>query len=98
MVRVGCQIRERVYLKYDNVFSALVQDTMKYSPEYEVGISPGLARVHLIGSVVLCQGHLHELGSVESEGKYSDGHDVDQQSLGVAHCLQNIFTSERCVY
>ena len=87
MVRVGCQIRERVYLKYDNDFSALVQDTMKYSPEYEVGISPGLARVHLIGSVVLCQGHLHELGSVESEGEDSHGDDVDQQALSIAHRL-----------
>ena len=87
MVRVGCQIRERVYLKYDNDFSALVEDTMKYSPEYEVGISPGLARVHLIGSVVLCQGHLHELGSVESEGEDRHGDYVDQEPLGVAHRL-----------
>ena len=86
-MRVGCQIRERVYLKYDNDFSALVQDTMKYSPEYEVGISPGLARVHLIGSVVLCQGHLHELGSVESEGEDRHGDYVDQEPLGVAHRL-----------
>ena len=85
VVRVGCQIRERVYLKYND--SVLVEDTMKYSPEYEVGISPGLARVHLIGSVVLCQGHLHELGSVESEGEDRHGDYVDQEPLGVAHRL-----------
>ena len=67
-------------------------------PEYKVGIPPCLAGVHLVSSIVLGQSHFHELGSVEGEGEYSDGDDVDQQSLGVAHCLQNIFTSERCVY
>ena len=63
-----------------------------FLPEYEVWISPCLAGVHLVSSIVLGQGHFHELGSVQSEGEYSDGDDVDQQSLGVAHCLENIST------
>ena len=61
-------------------------------PEYEVRIPPCCAWVHLVSSIVLGQGHLHELGSVESEGEHSDGHDIDQESLGVAHCLQIIKT------
>ena len=69
-----------------------------FLPKYKVWIPPCLAGVHLVSSIVLGQGHFHELGSVEGEGEYSDGDDVDQQSLGVAHCLQNIFTSERRVY
>ena len=57
-------------------------------PEYEVWIPPCLAWVHFIGAIVLGQGHLHELGCVEGEGEDSHRHDVDQQSLAVAHSLQ----------
>ena len=85
-------MRERVYLHQGVLSSIAVQ---YFSPEYKVGISPGLAGVHLVSSIVLGQGHLHEFGSVESEGEHSDGHNVDQQSFGVAHCLGNIVTSEQ---
>ena len=57
-------------------------------PEYEVRIPPGLAWIHLIGAIVLGQGHLHELGRVEGEGEHGDRHDVDQQPLTVAHRLK----------
>ena len=59
------------------------------SPENKVRISAGLAGVHLISSILLGQGHLHELGCVQSEGEDGDRDDVDQESLGVAHSLQS---------
>ena len=96
MVRVGCQIRERVYLKRPDL-SRDRQTRLVSLPEYEVWIPPCLAGINLISSILLGQGHLHELGCVQSEGE--DGHwdDVDQKSLCVAHCLQN-FTFFREVY
>ena len=57
------------------------------SPEYESRVPPRLAGVDLIGAVVLCEGDLHELGDVEGEREDGDGHDVDQQPLGVGHGL-----------
>ena len=89
-MRVGCQMRERVYLHQK--LSASPQPPQYFLPKYEVWIPPCLAGVHLVSSIVLGQGHFHELGSVEGEGEYGDGDDVDQQTLGVAHCLENIST------
>ena len=85
MVRVGCQMRERVYLRH--IRASYDVHSSVLSPEHEVRISPCLAGVHLIGPIILGQGHLHELGSVESEGEDSHGDDVDQQALSIAHRL-----------
>ena len=41
----------------------------------------------IVGSVVLCHLHLHELGDVESEADGCHRDDVDQQPLGVGHGL-----------
>ena len=65
-----------------------VPDEGQGVPENEVGVAPGLARVNLIRPVILCQSDLHELGSVEREGEDSDGDDVDQEPLAVAHGLK----------
>ena len=67
-----------------------VPDQRQRVPEDEVGVAASLARVHLVGAVVLGQGHLHELGRVESEGEHGDWDNVDQQPLAVAHCLKII--------
>ena len=72
------------------VIVTLMDTLSALSPEYEVWISPRLARINLIGSVVLGQGHLHELGSVEGEGEDRHGDDVDEESLGVTHCLEEV--------
>ena len=63
-------------------------DKAQCVPEDEVGVTPGCARVHLIGSVILCQGDLHELRRVEGEGEDGDGDDVDEEPLTVAHGLR----------
>ena len=67
-----------------------VPDQRQRVPEDEVGVAASLARVHLVGAIVLGQGHLHELWRVESEGEHGDWDNVDQQSLAVAHCLKII--------
>ena len=58
-------------------------------PEYKVGVTSSLTGVDFIGSIVLGQGDLHELGGVQGEGEDCHGHNVDQQSLTVAHRLKN---------
>ena len=63
-------------------------DQAQCVPEDEVGVTPGCARVHFIGPIILCQGDLHELGRVESEGEDGDGDDVDEEPLTVAHGLR----------
>ena len=44
-----------------------VPDQAQCVPEDEVRVTPGCARVHLIGPIILCQGDLHELWRVERE-------------------------------
>ena len=58
-------------------------------PEYKVGVTSSLTGVDLVGSIVLGQGDLHELGGVQGKGEDCHRHDVDQQSLAVAHRLKN---------
>ena len=58
-------------------------------PEYKVWVTPSLTGVNLVGSIVLGQGDLHELGGVQGKGEDCHRHDVDQQSLAVAHRLKN---------
>ena len=54
-------------------------------PEDEGWVPACLAGVHLVGAVVLCEGHLHELGHVEGEGEGGDWYDVDQEASRVRH-------------
>ena len=65
-----------------------VPDEGQGVPEDEGGVPAGLAGVHLVGAVVLGEGHLHELGHVQGEGQHGDRHHVHQQPLGVAHRLE----------
>ena len=65
-----------------------VPDQAQCVPEDEVRVTPCCARVHLIGPIILCQGDLHELRRVEREGEDSDGDDVDEEPLTVAHGLR----------
>ena len=66
------------------------RQSLEYNiPEYKVGITPSLTGVDLVGSIVLGQGDLHELGGVQGKGEDCHRHNVDQQSLAVAHCLKN---------
>ena len=58
---------------------------LKVLPENESWILPGLRSIHLVGSIVLGHGDLHELGHVEGEGEDGDGDDVDQEPSRVRH-------------
>ena len=55
------------------------------SPENEGWVLSGLRSVHFVGSIVLGDRHLHELGHVEGKGEGGDRHDVDQQPSRVGH-------------
>ena len=46
-------------------------------PEYKVGVTPSLTGVDLVGSIVLGQGDLHELGGVQGKGEDCHRHNVD---------------------
>ena len=57
----------------------------KVLPENECWILSCLRSIHFVGSIVLGDSDLHELGDVEGKGEGGDWDDVNQQPPRVRH-------------
>ena len=65
-------------------------DQRERVPEDKGWVLAGLAWIHHVSSVGFSHRDLHEFGDVQRKGEDCDRDNIDQESLGIGHCLKHM--------